>query len=450
MQPRDEFARVLGPFSAMAIVIGAIIGIGIFVNPSQVASIAGSQNLALTAWAVGGAIAIFGALTFAELGGVYTRTAGQYEILRDAFGPLFGFVFVFCNATAVQAGAIAIVAFLSAKNLCVATGLSADSWIAPLAAAMIVALTATNVLGVKWGSLAQNTTVISKLMTILLIVILAIVFGKSSSGPPTTATAPSGSAWTLFAAAVPTLFAFGGWQQALWVGGEIKNPTRNIPLAIVGGVLVVIAAYLSVNWAYFRLLGYEGVVGSKALAADAASTVWPSAGRRLIAGAVAFSAFGVLNAMLLTGPRLICGLARDGRFFSLFAGIHPRFETPVAAILALGGLGLAMLLIVGFDRVGHLTTGVVLVDSCGFLATGLALIALRNTRRDIVWPFRTPLFPLVPTIFCLGEIGLIYGAWVEEKFRSAAYIGAIWIAAAVAIYWLCFARRRKVPGEPLA
>ncbi len=429
----------------MAIVIGAIIGIGIFFTPTQVAVIAGSQTMAMAAWSIGGLIAILGALTFAELGGVYSRTAGQYEMLRDAFGPLLGFVFVFCNATAVQAGAIAIVAFLSAQNLCVALSVDPQHWLLPSASAMIVGLTITNSLGVKWGSLAQNVTVVAKLLTILLIVALAVAF----TGAPTQAAAPAvepvnGSLiWILFAATVPTLFSFGGWQQALWIGGEIKNPVRNIPFAIIGGVLIVVAAYISVNWAYFSLLGYQGVATTRTLAADAVATVWPSAGRRFIAAAVALSALGVLNAMLLTGPRLICGMARDGRFFSIFGRVHTRFDTPLSAIVMLGALGLGMLLIVGFDRVDQLTTGVVLVDSCGFLASGIALIVLRHKRRDVVWPFRTPLFPLIPVLFCLGEILLIFGAFATEKYRQSAYIGLIWIAAAIVCYFVFFYRGKQ-------
>jgi APA family basic amino acid/polyamine antiporter len=444
LESEAELSRVLGPFSAMAIVIGAIIGIGIFFTPQNVAQTAGSQSLAMTAWAIGGTIAILGALTFAELGGVYSRTAGQYEILRDAFGPVVGFVYVFCNATAVQAGAIAIVAYLSAQNLCVALQVDTDLWRLPIATAMIVGLTVMNILGVKWGSLAQNVTVIAKLLTILLIVLLAIGFGKAPAQVVSTAPAASpGSLGLLFAAAVPTLFSFGGWQQALWVGGEIKNPVRNIPFAILGGVIVVIVAYLSVNWAYFRLLGYASVAESQALAADAVATVWAANGRRFIAAAVAFSAFGVLNAMLLTGSRLICGLSRDGRFFSLFGWVHPRFDTPLTAIGLLGCLGLGMLLIVGFNRADQLMNGVVLVDTCGFLATGLALIVLRTSRGDIVWPFRTPLFPLIPLLFCVGEMALIYGAFQVEKYRLSAYIGAIWIAAAVVCYFAFFYRRRE-------
>ncbi len=441
-----DFRRVLGPFSAMAIVIGAIVGVGIFFNPKDVATIAGSQTLAMTAWAIGGAIALFGALTFAELGGVYSRTGGQYEILRDAFGPLVGFVFVFCNATAVQAGAIAIIAFLSAQNFWVALGIESKEWVVPTASLLIIGVTITNSLGVKWGSLAQNITVVAKLLTILLIVLFAITFTGTTPQAAAITTQPVGnsSTWLLFAAVVPTLFAFGGWQQALWIGGEVKNPVRNIPLAIVVGVLIVIAAYLSVNWAYFRLLGYQGVIAPGTLAADAVSVVWPSAGRRFIAAAVAFSAFGVLNAQLLSGPRLICGMARDGRFFSIFGRVHPRYSTPLAAIVMLGVLGLGLLLIVEFDRIDQLTNGVVLIDSCAFLATGMALIALRYKRREIVWPFRTPLFPLVPLLFCLGEVLVIYGAFGYDKYRQSAFIGLIWIAAAVVSYFAFFYRGKQL------
>jgi APA family basic amino acid/polyamine antiporter len=444
-----EFERVLGLFSAMAVVIGAIIGVGIFFTPKDVAAIAGGQSLAMLAWTVGGLIALLGALTFAELGGAYHRTGAQYEILRDAYGPVVGFAYVFCNATAVQAGAIAIIAFISSQNLFVALGLDPDRIvIIAIALTMIGGLSVTNILGVRWGAFAQNITVVAKLATIALIVGLAIFLASGEQSLPQPSAAVSSAPWIglLFAAVVPTLFSFGGWQQALWVAGEVKNPARNLPLAITGGVLVVIAAYLSVNWAYFRLLGFESVAKAPALAADAVTSVWPTAGRRLVAAAVAFSALGVLNAQLLCGPRLICGMARDGRFFSIFGRLHRRFETPVAAIVLLGAIGSGLLIAVGPDRVDQLLNGVVLVDSCGFLATGMALIVLRIRRRDISWAFRTPWFPCVPLLFCLGETGVICGAFAVEKYRHSAAIGLAWIAAAVTCYLLFFRVRRPVSG----
>ena len=294
--------RVLGPIDATCVVVGAIIGVGIFFTPSQVAEIAGSGRVALLAWAVGGAIALAGALTFAELGGLYPRTGGQYEILRDAYGPLPGFLYVFCNATAIQAGAIAIIAVVCSQHLAGALGKEITSTVhlISISSILIVGLTMANAAGVRWGVGIQNLTVLAKVATLLVVTLLA-----ASAAPAafeTAAEATEGGAESpglvrlIFMALVPAFFAFGGWQHALWIAGEVRQPRRNVPLSIVGGVMVVVIVYLLVNWAYLRLLGYEGVTGSTALAADAVARVWPGAGRQIVAAAVAISAFGVLNA----------------------------------------------------------------------------------------------------------------------------------------------------------
>ena len=246
--------RILGPVDATCIVIGAIIGVGIFFTPSQVAQLAQSQGMALTAWAIGGAIALMGALTFAELGGMYTRTGGQYEILRDAYSPLPAFLFVFCNATAIQAGAIAVIAVICVQHLGVVVGneISSTFALTLCSAGLIVGLSAANALGVRWGSRIQNLTVYAKVLTLIVVTILAII--TDAAVPEVVASASNESSDSdrsaivlIFAALVPAFFAFGGWQHALWMSGEIRQPKRNVPLAIVGGVIIVITIYLLVN-----------------------------------------------------------------------------------------------------------------------------------------------------------------------------------------------------------
>ncbi len=446
MKEQGDFQRVLGPFSATCIVVGAIVGIGIFFTPKNVALLTGSGQLALLAWAVGGAIALLGALTFAELGGMYPRTGGQYEILRDAYAAPIGFLYVFCNATIIQAGAITIIAYYSALNFgfMIRGEMIAPHVIVAIASVMIVGLSLANIRGVKWGAAVQITTVVAKLLTLAVITLLAVFAERaeavSPSDPPAGA---SGSVFALvFAGLVPVLFSYGGWQHALWIGGEVKQPERNVPRAIILGVVTVTVAYLLANWAYLSLLGYAGLVASEAVAAEAVGIVWPEVGPRLIAGAIALSGFGVLNAQLLSGPRLVCGMARDGKFFAPFAAVHSRWGTPVASIVLLGGLGLLLLLAAGEKRVDQVLTGVVLVDSVFFLLTGLALILLRMRSDSPRPPVRIPLFPLAPVLFVIGEAAVMVGAFLDEKYRSGAYIGLIWIVAA-AICYAVFFRGRK-------
>ncbi len=443
-EPRVEegLKRVMGPVSSTCVVVGAIVGVGIFFTPTRVAELAGSGHLALAAWAGGGLIALLGALTFAELGGLYSSSGSQYRILREAYGPLPAFLFVFCNATAVQAGAIAIIALICAQNLGMATtGHVPGSGVQlVLSTLLIVGLTGANILGVKWGGAIQNITVYAKVAALLMITALAVFLGDPPEPEPVlTSDSSSGSAVALFfAALVPTLFSFGGWQHALWIGGEVRNPGKNVPRAIIGGVIIVVVVYLLANWAYLELLGYDRVRESRTLAADAVATVWPAWGGRAVAFAVAFSALGVLNAQLLSGPRLIYAMARDGRFFKVFARVHPSFSTPLHAIALMGSIALTLLLIVGENGVGQLITGVVFIDCIFFILTGGALFVLRRRKPDVPRPIKVPFYPIVPALFVLGEIGVVIGAYGDPETRGAAKVGAIWILLASLVYFFFF------------
>ncbi|MEQ1905024.1 MAG: APC family permease, partial [Pirellulaceae bacterium] len=410
-------------------------------------------------WSLGGVIALLGALTFAELGGRYGRTGGQYEILRDAFGTGVGFVYVFCNATAIQAGAIAIIAYYASLNLFnVFSVFDGDNsthqlLVYVLAVMQIAVLSLTNFLGVRWGSLAQNITVLAKLATLVMI-IAAALFITVGTGTETVAVVATekppeetSKLFLFFAALVPVLFTFGGWQHALWIGGEVKNPSRNIPLAITLGVLVVTVVYLSANWAYFSLLGFDGVARTKTVAADAMGAAWPQWGSRVVGAAVWFSGFGVLNSQLLSGPRLICGMARDGRFFKPFAQLHPRFQTPHWAILLLGGLGLTLLLVLKTEKIGSLLNGVVMIDAIFFVLTSFALVILRTRSQESEWPFRIPFFPLGPVLFGIMEIIVLVGAFSIEKYRVSAVVGILWMIAATLIYVALFRHRKAGVDE---
>lgn len=439
-------ARVLNRFDATCIVIGAIIGVGIFLSPSGVAQATGTASLALLAWAIAGGIALCGALAFAELGGMYHDSGAQYEILRDSVGPSPAFVFVFCNATAIQPGTMAIIAIVCANNLGVAFGRGEPTGLALLliASALILGLALANIIGVRWGSRVQNLTVIAKVATLVAVTALAATYAPS---PPIASASPASAPITsplsgVLAALIPALFAYGGWQQALWIAGEVREPQRNLPRAIVGGVIIVVIVYLAANWAYLRLLGIEGVAGSKTVAADAVSVIHPDLGKRVVAAAVAVSAFGVLNAQLLAGPRLIFGMARDGRFFAPFAALSRRLGTPVAAINLLTIMSLLILvsamLFAEAKPIDQILNGTMFIDVIFFAQTGAALLILRRTRAEAARPVRVPGFPVVPLLFVLGELGALIGSMLNPQVRSSAYIGAAWIAAAALVYVIWF------------
>lgn len=438
--------RVLGPLDATCIVIGSVIGVGIFFTPSRVAAVAGTANLALLAWGIGAVIAILGALCFAELGGLYTGSGGQYEILRDSYGPLPAFVFVFCNATAIQAGATAIISVVCMNNLGVLFhGAPPGDAVLPIGASLlIVGLAAANVLGVRFGASIQVATVFAKVATLVVVSGIALFHKASSPAAADGAALLTHPVVAIAAALVPVCFSYGGWQHVLWIAGEVRDAQRNVPRAIVGGMVVVAIVYVSANWAYLALLGHAGVASSKALAADAVAVAWADGGRRLIAGAVALSAFGVLNAQLLSGPRLVYGMATDGRFFAPFARVHPRFNTPYASIALIGGLALVLLWSAGAAAVDRLTAGVVAIDGLFFALTGFAVIVLRRKRGAAARSVRMPGYPVVPILFALCELAVVCGAFLNADVRQSAVIAALWVAGAAVLYAVCF---RRVRGQ---
>jgi APA family basic amino acid/polyamine antiporter len=437
--------RELSTVDATAVVIGAIIGVGIFFTPSRVAVLAGSEQLGLWTWAIGGLIALLGALTFAELGAMVPRAGAQYELLRDAYGSATGFVYVVCNATATQAGAIGVIALVCIDNLAVLlTGavLRPELTLA-CAIGLTVGIALANAAGVRWGARIQNFTVVAKLATLLAVAAVALLARPESHELDSLAMvvetrAPLHPLAAIFAALVPALFAFGGWQQVLWMGGEVRQPERSMPISILAGVTIVVTVYLLVNWAYFSLLGHAGVASSETLAADAVAVVFGGPGRRAVAAAVAISALGVLNAQLLTGPRLVYALARDGRLWPVLGRVHASTGAPTPAIMLLAVAAIVLLLAAGKNGVDRLLTGVVLIDAVFLALTGIASLVLARRHPHAARPVRMPGFPIVPAAFGLAMIGVVIGAWLDPEVRGAAAIGAIWIAAALGLFSIRF------------
>ena len=445
MSDDPPLRRELSAVDATAVVIGAIVGVGIFFTPSRVAALAGNAEMAMWTWALGGLIALLGALTFAELGAMVPRAGGQYELLRDAYGSALGFVYVVCNATATQAGAIGVIALVCVDNLAVVlTGVVLGPTLTLVCAiGLTVGIAAANAAGVRWGARIQNFTVVAKLLTLLAVAAVALLARPEPTEALVHARAPMHPVVAIAAAAVPVLFAFGGWQQVLWMGGEVRDPERSMPISILVGVGIVVAVYLLANWAYFALLGHAGVAQSETLAADAVAVVFGGPGRRAIAGAVAISALGVLNAQLLTGPRLLYALARDGRLWPVLGRVHARTGSPTPAILVLASASIVLLLAAGADGVDRLLTGVVLIDGLFFGLTGLASLVLVRRHPHESRPVRMPGFPLVPALFGLAELGIVVGAWLDPKVRGAAALAAIWIAASLVLYLVRFRKRAQ-------
>ncbi|MDQ3071591.1 MAG: amino acid permease, partial [Acidobacteriota bacterium] len=304
-----SFRRVLGPFDATMVVIGGIIGSGIFINPRLVAQSLDSTVLVLAAWMVGGLVALCGAFAYAELGSRFPKAGGQYVYLKDAWHPLAGFLYVWALLLVIETGAMAAVAFIFAEYLLRFLGRDA-SLALPLAVAALVIVSAINYVGAKPGSRVLNVFVVLKVGALAVLIGIGLLLppGAGTWLSDTRAVTPgAGDSGTLIAfgaALIPILFAYGGWQSANYVAEEIEHPERNLPRSLIAGVIVVVLVYVLVNVAYLRLLGLEGLAATATPAADAAARALGSAGDKFVAAAIAISTFGFLDLAVLAPTRV--------------------------------------------------------------------------------------------------------------------------------------------------
>jgi basic amino acid/polyamine antiporter, APA family len=412
--PRDAgYARTLGLFSATMMVVGGIIGAGIFLNPAIVAQRVGTGPATIATWGLGAVIAILGAFVFAELGARAPQAGGGYVNLRDAFGPFLAFLYGWALFLMISTGAIAAVAMTFASYATPLLGLPAV-WGTPLAVAAIVLLTAINIVGVAPGALTQNVATVLKLAAIGFLIVVAFIAPDTQPVAAAPLDVPNGTGdWILSvgAALVPVLFAFGGWQQTNFVAGELRNAPRDLPRALILGVLIVVAAYLLINLSYLRALGVSGLAASRAPAADTVGAFLGDRGRAVIGAGIAISTFGFLNLVILVTPRVYQAMAADGLFFAQMAKVHPRTQTPIAALL---GQAVWTLVLLFSGSYGQLLDYVVFADWLFFSATAAALFVYRRREargeiprvsvRAVGHPVSTLLFLAAGAYVILGSI----------------------------------------------
>lgn len=429
--PPVGYARTLGLFSATMMVIGGIIGSGIFLNPSVVAARMGSREGTLLVWLLGAVIALLGAFVFAELGRRRPLAGGGYAYLREAFGPLAGFLYGWALLLIMATGAIAAVAMTFA-------GYATDLFGWPvarqplLAAGAIVFLTGLNVVGVKPAAWTQNLFTVLKLLAIAVLVVAAF----AAPANPVQADAVVANQGSLLlavgAALVPVLFAFGGWQQTNFIAEELRDPERDLPRALILGVIGVVVAYLLVNVAYLRVLGPAGLAASHAPAAETMAGIAGESGRRLIAAGIVASTFGFLNLVILVSPRVYQAMARDGLFFKSFATLHPTWRTPVAAIVVQGAWAILLLF---SGTYGALLDYVVFADWIFFGLTAATLFALRRADGDRVVPFLVPLHPWTTLAFVAAAAYVVLGSLASNPGNALRGGGLLLLGIPVFLYW---------------
>lgn len=434
-----SFRRELGPFDATMVVVGAIIGAGIFINPSIVASRLSTGGEVLAAWVAGGAIALAGAFAYAELGAALPRVGGQYVYLREAWHPLAGFLYGWALLTTIETGAIAAVAITFAEYTLRLVG-RPDVGPTPLAVVAIVVVSAVNYLGVKPGSRLLNLFVVLKVLAIGALIAAALLLPASAPAPVEPTRTIAWFPVAFGSALVPILFAYGGWQNLNYVAEEVRDPRRNLPFSLLLGTGIVVLVYVLVNVAYLRALGADGLAATLTPAADAAGRFLGGLGDRFVAAAIAISTFGFLDLAVLAPTRVYYAMAADGLFPRSVARLHPRFQTPSLAIVIQSTWAIALALT---GTYGDLLDSVVFADWIFFGSTVAALFVFRTRMPLASRPagsFSRSGYPLAPALFVLVAAGVVLSVVIGSPGRAA--VGALVLAAGVPVYYW-FARTEQ-------
>jgi APA family basic amino acid/polyamine antiporter len=419
-----------------------VIGSGIFLVSATMARAVGSPGLMLAVWVVGGVLSLFGALALSELSAAYPDSGGIYVYLREAYGPLVGFLYGWTSFLVIEAGSIATLASaFSTKYLPYFVTLSPVGR-KLVAVALIALLALVNVVGVRWGALVQRGLTILKGTAILAVV--AAIFGLAR-GDAHHFVAPAGPPWSgdlvsrFGVALVASLWAYKGWELVTFVAGEVKDPQRNLPLGLIAGTLTVVGLYLAANLAYLWVLPIDAIASSTRIAADAMQSGVGGAGATIIAGIVLVSIAGALNGNTLTAPRMFYAMARDDVFFARMADVHPRFRTPHVAIIGLAAWAAVLAVSGTFEQLAaYVVFGVWI-----FLGlTGAAVIVLRRTAPDRPRPYRTWGYPVTPVLFVLASLFISVSALAAQTSNAVAGLAIIALGVPAYLYW----RRARRPA----
>jgi APA family basic amino acid/polyamine antiporter len=438
----------LGVWSAAALVVGTVIGSGIFLVPKTMAAALGSPAWVFAAWIAGGLLTLFGALTYAELAAAMPEAGGEYVYLREAYGSFWGFVYGWTQMWVARSGSIATLAtgfFMYLANFSPGLNSPIASLPAPLgpgggpleirygqllAMAVIAVLAFTNYFGVKVGGELQVASTIIKVLAISAIIAAGLFsdagrlsnFGSSTPAP--------GGIMGFFAALVAALWAYDGWNNVAMVSSEIKNPQRNLPRALVLGSATVVLIYLLTNVAYFYVLSASEVAGADRVAGDMMQRVLGAPGAAAVSVAAMISMFAALNGSILAGARVPYAMARDGLFFKAVAKVHPEHRTPSVSILLISAWSAVLVLSGRYDELFNY------VIFASFILYGMAtasVIVLRHKRPDLPRPYRTAGYPAVPVLFVFAAAAILISTLVNSPRQSL--MGLVLIMVGIPFYF---------------
>ena len=418
-QPRPT----LTVFDAVAMIVGIVIGVGIFKAPAIVAGNVSGETAFIALWIVGGLISLVGALCYAELGSSHPNAGGEYYFLSRAYGDWLGFLFAWARMTVIQTGAIAAIAFVFGDYATTLLPLGGKS-AAIYAGLAVIAITALNVAGTSQSKWVQNVLTVA-----LASAILAVVVGGLAAAPATVAAAapaPAGS-WFSGLALIFVLLTYGGWNEAAYLTAEMRDTRRNIVRALVIGIVVITVLYLLLNLAYLNALGLAGMQSSRAVASDLMRVTWGEGGAWALGIVVVCAALSTLNATIFTGARTNYALGRDFVIFRALGRWSERSSAPVNALIVQGAISLALVALAsltpdGFQTmVGYTAPAFWLF----FLLTGISLFLLRRQAPVNADPFRVPLYPVTPALFCAACAWMLYSSFNYAMSLDPGSIGAM-------------------------
>lgn len=434
-----KLAKELTLYGLLMVAIGSCIGSGIFVTPSEIARLLPSSILILLVWTLGGIITLTGALTFAELGSLFPFAGGIYVFLREAYGGWLGFLYGWAYLLIITSGSIAVLALAFSYYLSVFIPMN-ETWKIATSIIAIIILTTLNILRAKFGEIFSNIFTGLKIAGILIIIGVGFLYGNSDlsfKNLPSFSLSASGLS-SFGVALTGVLFSYGGWQHATFLAGETGNPSRNVPVAMITGALVVTLIYLLANTGYMLLLPVETIVTSSKVAAEAVSSVLPFGGI-LVAGIIAISTFGTMGIYTLSAPRIYYAMAADGLFFKGIARVHPEFKTPVNAILVQSAWAIVLLLFWGTFE--NLITYTVSIEWIFFTFAAAGIFIFRKKLKHRERSYKTFGYPVTPVIFILINIWFIINITIRKPLHMG--IGIIFLLLGVPVY-LFFKRKNKV------
>ena len=442
--PVGRLPRRLGVLSTAGVLVGVIIGSGIFRVPSLVAAEVGSVGGAALVWVVGGLVTLCGALTLADLAATFPRAGGAYAFLREAYGPLVAFLYGWIKLVVTGPAAVAAVALIFTAYAGSFFSLS-DTQQRLLAVLLLAVLTLLNVRSVRWTAAVQNLSTAAKLLALAALSLALLALSRGSEGALAQPVGWSVASWGGFGVAlIAVLWTYVGWVDVTYLAGEVENPGRTYPRAMLVGLAAVVGAYVLANLAFYSVLPLPEIASSRVVASTAAERVLGPAGGALVAALVMLSTFGSLTGTLLASPRVFYAMAEDGLFFRAVAAVHPRYQTPYGAVLLFLVIGSVAVMTRTFEQLAQIF---VLGIWPFYALTVGAVFVLRRRAASRLPALRGWGYPYAPALFLLVSAAMLVNGVLQRPWQSALSLGILLLGVPVYYGWRAV-QARLLAGEP--